>query len=175
MKLFFLLLLPLQIYAHTQVAFIEMYDRSGNLIILEPGGRYAHTAISYQGLWLQAHPWRGVELVAKNIIEQMGIIAEVIDLPETTLEPQQVEQMIGLPFDRQYLWDDEKIYCSELVGKLLDLETNPMFFDPQIWPAEFQHFNGKPGLSPDAAYWQVLNLSQQQNQLHSKQSFHPAD
>lgn len=157
MKLFALILLSSVIaQAKVQVAFIEIRNYYGQIIQLEPGGRFAHSAISYKGQWLQAHPVRGVELVPIETIRKMGEIKEMLDVPGLEeLDSAKVEAMLGKPFDHGYVWDDEKIYCSELIAKLLDLPTKPMVFS-DTWPWQYQQLNGLPGLSPDGVY-QVLS------------------
>jgi hypothetical protein len=153
-----LLLLPLFSFASVQVAFLEIRDAKGNLVQLEPGGRFAHVAISYQGQWLEAHPYFGVHLVSFETLKKMGTIALILDLPNTLeLDPSQVEPLLGKAFDREYSWSDEKYYCSELVGKILKLKPEPMIFDPSLWPPEYQNYNGEMGLSPDEIFRMLLN------------------
>lgn len=138
-----------------QVAFIEMRNYHGQIIQLEPGGRFAHSAISFKGQWLQAHPVRGVELVTMIEILKMGQIKEIIEVENLDkLDEQKVRSMLGKPFDHGYLWDDEKIYCSELIAKLLNLSPKPMVFSDS-WPKHYQDLTGLPGLSPDGVY-QIL-------------------
>lgn len=134
------------------VAFIQMRDYYGNVVQLEPGARFAHSAISYKGKWLQAHPYRGVEHVTIDKIQKMGEILEYVEVPNLEeLDEDKVNAMLGKPFDHGYIWDDEKIYCSELIGKLLNLTPTPMVFS-EHWPASYQALNGQPGLSPDGVY-----------------------
>lgn len=70
-----------------------------------------------------------------------------------------INMYLGLPYDRWFLWDDEKIYCSELVYKVLehlidfkDLSPKPMLFDqnPEYWDRYFrgQTPRGMLGISP---------------------------
>ena len=147
--------------AKVMVAFIEMRNYHGQIIQLEPGGRFAHSAISYKGQWLQAHPVRGVELVPIDKILQMGEIKEMLEVPDLEeLDEQKVKAMLGKPFDHGYLWDDEKIYCSELIAKLLDLPTKPMVFS-DAWPKQYQDLSGLPGLSPDGIYQLLTGPSQE--------------
>lgn len=65
----------------------------------------------------------------------------------------------NLPYDSKFLWDDETLYCSELVYKILarfveftELAPKPMHFDykPEMWR---RFFRGDPpvgelGISP---------------------------
>ncbi len=136
--------------AKVTVAFLQLRDPQGNVVQLETGGRFYHVAISFKGKWLQAHPYRGVEMVTMDKIREIGEITEWIEISDLEdLEDKKVEKFLGKPFDHSFLWDDEKIYCAELVGKLLDLKPTPMTFDPAHWPKEYQKFNGLPGMSPD--------------------------
>lgn len=158
------LLFSLSVKARVTVAFIEMRNWHGQVIQLEPGGRFAHSAISYKGLWLQAHPVRGVELVSIEQIRKMGEIKEFVDVPNLEeLDDDKVSSLLGKPFDHGYIWDDEKIYCSELIAKLLDLPTKPMVFSDS-WPKSYQDLNGLPGLSPDGVYQQLKQQKAQSEQ-----------
>lgn len=151
-----IILFSFSVQAKVMVAFIQMRDYYGNVIQLEPGARFAHSAISYKGQWLQAHPYRGVELVTIDKIQKMGEILEYLEVQNLEeLDEAKVNVMLGKPFDHGYIWDDEKIYCSELIAKLLDLAPKPMVFS-QAWPASYQALNGLPGLSPDGVY-QILS------------------
>lgn len=157
-KFFFaaIILFSLSVQAKVMVAFIQMRDYNGNIVQLEPGARFAHSAISYKGKWLQAHPYRGVEHVTIDKIQKMGEILEYVEVPNLEeLDEEKVKALLGKPFDHGYLWDDEKIYCSELIAKLLDLAPKPMVFS-EYWPASYQALNGLPGLSPDGVY-QILS------------------
>ena len=139
--------------ADVKVAFIEFYTPDGRLIQLEPNGRFAHIAISFRGGWLHAHPWRGVEWISTENLAKMGKIADVVDLesaPEVSEET--AHQYLGKPYDRDYSWSDDKIYCSELVAKILKMNPEPMHFDTKLWPEKFWKFEGLPGLSPDKIY-----------------------
>ncbi len=135
------------------VAFLQLKTPDGQVLQFEKNGQFAHTAISYRGQWLQAHPYRGVEVVSYAKLNEMGSITKLVtvsDVPELT--PDRVEKLIGKPFDRYFSWDDDRYYCSELVGKLLNLEPEPMSFDADYWPPDYQKYQDQPGLSPDDIY-----------------------
>jgi len=151
-----IILFTLSLEAKVMVAFIQMRDYYGNIVQLEPGARFAHSAISYKGKWLQAHPYRGVEHVTIDKIQKMGEILEFVEVANLEeLDEDKVKVLLGKPFDHGYIWDDEKIYCSELIAKLLGLAPKPMVFS-ETWPASYQALNGQPGLSPDGVY-QILS------------------
>lgn len=161
MKLFFFLLLslPFAAFARVEIAFVEILDSQGQPLQLEPGGRFAHTAISYRGKWLQAHPIRGVELVSRARVEELGVIREIVALPDRA-EPSEAEvaKYLGKPFDSALSWSDDAIYSSELVAKLLGIKPMPMAFEAAIWPARFRLMRGQLGISPDDIF-QILRKS----------------
>ena len=144
--------------ADVKVAFIEFYTHDGKLVQLEPNGRFAHIAISYRDGWLHAHPWRGVEWISTENLAKMGKIADVVDLSSAReVSEATADRYLGKPYDSDYSWSDDKIYCSELVAKILNLSPEPMHFDPKLWPEKFWKFEGLPGLSPDKIYKRLKN------------------
>lgn len=151
MKLFLLILLtPFCGFASVEIAFIELRNYQGELIELEPNGKFAHMAISYKGHWLHSHPFRGVEIIPQDKLEEIGTINAIVTIPETpSLTEVQVKKFLGKPYDTEFSWSDERIYCSELIAKLLHIEPKPMSFASKAWPESFRAFKGKLGLSPD--------------------------
>ncbi|WP_413570407.1 hypothetical protein ACLWBD_07565 [Bdellovibrio sp. HCB117] len=141
-------------FAKTRIAFLELYDRHGRLVQYEPGGRFAHTAIQFDDIgdkWLNAYPGEGVAIVSWEDLEHRGVIAEVIEIPQD-IRLSQVKPFMGLPFDFWYSWSDDALYCTELIGKLLNIPTHPMKFNKQVWPKNYWHLEGTLGLSPDSVY-----------------------
>lgn len=137
--------------AQTRIAFLEQYDRNGNPVQYEPGGRFVHTAIQFDDIgdqWLNAYPGEGVALVSWEQLQQRGTIAEVLQIPQK-ISLSQVTPYMGRPFDFWYSWTDEAMYCTELIGKLFNIPTHPMRFNRQVWPKNYWHLEGTPGLSPD--------------------------
>lgn len=139
--------------AAVDIAFLEIYKSDGTRLQLEPDGRFAHVAISFRGKWLHAAPQGGVQLSTQAEIERIGTITAIATLRAFS-EPSVdfVRMNLGKPYDSSFDWSDDAFYCSELVGKILNLAPMPMYFDPNLWPAEFQKYNGMPGLSPDGIY-----------------------
>ena len=151
--LFFLLLLPFCVSAKVDIAFIVMKDRQGQILQLEPQGQFAHIAISYQGQWLHSHPYRGVEIISTESLEHMGTLRKIITISDLdSLDEALVKPLIGKAYDTEYAWNDERIYCSELVAKLLKIEPLPMSFSSPFWSDGFQKIRGELGLSPDDIY-----------------------
>lgn len=148
-----LLLLPFFCTASIKVAFLEVKDASGKIRQLEPNGKYAHIAISYKEKWLHAHPFRGVEIVSQQELEKIGTIKKIIVAqPHQSISDKVVRQYLGKAYDHEYSWSDEKIYCSELVAKILNIKPLPMTMDSSLWPAHFQKMRGELGISPDEIF-----------------------
>lgn len=153
--------------AQVQVAFFEMYDQKGELVQLEPGGRFFHVAVEVEGGWLHTHSYYGVQLVPElSEIRGYGQVADVLTLMSKPVPSvQDYEKYLGRPYDRQYDWSDSsELYCSELVRKLLDIPppSEPMTFSSRYWidsvilPVLPE---GKVGASPDDDYKDFLPLS----------------
>lgn len=142
--------------ADVKVAFVVMRDRSGNVLQMEPGGQFAHVAISYQGQWIHAHPYRGVEIISSSDLQQFGHVT-FINVPNVNeVSSTELERYIGKPYDKHYAWGDESYYCSSLVGKILNIEPLPMSFQADLWKGKLRTSNSK-GLSPDDIYQIILN------------------
>lgn len=160
MKRFLVLLqlfLPLLSFAKVELAFIEIRTPAGNLVQLEPGGRFAHIAIAYGDKWLHAYPARGVEIVTLAELERIGKVADRITLPKVPdLTEAKIAPYLGKPYDWRYSWTNDKIYCSELVAKLIGMEPTPMNYDGPAWNDRPNPGNaGELGISPDDIYWRL--------------------
>jgi hypothetical protein len=145
-------------FAQVEVAFIEITSADGKRLELEDGSQYAHIAISYKGQWLSTHPYRGVELVNQEKLEEFGPISAIVDIPDRP-EPSDdfVRSILGSRYEMKFSWESEKYYCSKLVGKILDISPQPMNFNAAAWPASFQQYNGLPGLSPQGVFRVLLS------------------
>jgi hypothetical protein len=147
-----LLLLFSSAEAGSKVAFLEVFDSHGRLIQYETGSQFGHTALEIKtpsgSLWLQSHPEGGAKMISWNELQKLGRLAEVIEL-QRTYRPADVKKFLGASFDFEYLWDNETLYCSELIGKVLGIEPEPMEFNRKVWPKNYWTLEGQPGLSPD--------------------------
>ena len=140
-----------------KVAFLEVRDARGNLVRVEPNFPWAHMAVSIDGGWLHAHPSTGVEWVSGSKLENYGRIAHVITVPNW-FKPRLdlVDGFIGQAYDQEFSWNNQALYCSELVAKTLGIAPVPMVFDPQLWPRSYLRFNGMPGISPGLVYRRLI-------------------
>lgn len=145
-----ILLMPLFSFASIDVAFIELRNHNGQLLQLEPNGKFTHIAISYRGGWLHSHPNRGVEVISQDNLEKIGTIKAITTVTERdSLNESQVRKYLDKPYDPEFSWRDDKIYCSELVAKLLNIDPLPMTFETEVWPDRFKSLKGQLSLSPD--------------------------
>ncbi|OQW53662.1 MAG: hypothetical protein A4S09_07090 [Proteobacteria bacterium SG_bin7] len=160
MKIFYgLLLFPLLSHAAVDIAFLEMRNYKGEIIRLEPSGVFAHIAISYNGAWLHSHPHRGVEIISTENLETMGKVKEIVHLTEfPEITEAQVQTFLNKPYDPEFSWDGSRIYCAELIGKLLGIPPQSMTFKADYWRGRLQHLLvGGLGLSPDDIYKHLKN------------------
>ncbi|NUN07078.1 MAG: hypothetical protein HUU57_15120 [Bdellovibrio sp.] len=158
MAFFFFSVLSSLSFAQTRIAFLQSFDKNGQPVEYEPGGRFTHTAIQFEELgdmWLNAYPNDDVAIISLSRLQTHGTITEIIEIPQTVRMTEAMPYM-GLPFDYWYSWSNEAIYCSELIGKILNIPTMPMHFNKNFWPKNYWKLEGTPGLSPDALYeWAV--------------------
>lgn len=155
---FFFSVLSSLSFAQTRIAFLQSFDKNGKPVEYEPGGRFTHTAIQFEELgdmWLNAYPNDDVAIISLSRLQTHGTITEIIEIPQTVRMTEAMPYM-GLPFDYWYSWSNDAIYCSELIGKILNIPTRPMHFNKNFWPKNYWKLEGTPGLSPDALYeWAV--------------------
>ena len=161
MKWLFCLLLSFEASAQVYVAFIEVRTPDGKLVQFEPGSRFAHSAISYKGYWLHSYPPRGVELTTFDQLQKIGTVTIVPLKNVAPLTQAEVSKYLGKPFDYYYSWNDDSIYCSELIAKLLRIKPVPMDFSAPIWPKNYKKFHGMPGMSPDGLARSLHQLTRQ--------------
>jgi hypothetical protein len=143
-------------FARIEVAFLEAWTSTGKKVELEKDGRFAHVAIRYEGQWFHASPRKGAELTTdiKVFGPDRTLLSEILvddDAPDLT--GAQIAEVIGLPYDFKFRWEDEYgTYCSKLVGKLLQVPPTPMTFDGSYWNGIKNLPWGEPGISPDGLY-----------------------
>ncbi len=154
--LFLFSLTSLSARAEVTVAFLEKRDAQGQLIQLENhASRFFHVAVWAGGTrrcWLHTDAYRGVVCDAQ-VPEKYGRIAEVLHHAREMINPLVLNATMGVRYDFAYDWSDHsRLYCSELVGKILRIPPQPMEFNPAAWSAGMAFLVGKPGLSPDKVF-----------------------
>ena len=155
--LFLVFFTPLA-YSDVKLAFFQVYKPDGSVVQLEKGGVFAHVAISVKGGWLHAHPNRGVEIVRNlNDVGFKDFKIEILSSNRPPILYRDNKNYYGLPYDSSYSWDESKVYCSELIAKILGLKPFPMSFDSEIWGASHPE-KGQVGISPDEVYEATIDL-----------------
>ena len=155
---FFLSFTSIVCSASVAVAFFEKFDSKGNRIELEKGGRFFHIAILHDKRWLHADSYYGVRFEDHLPIEKYGSVTTLLYAKDLTLSESSLQEFLGKPYDSSYTWGDEKIYCSELIAKLLHIPAVPMRFDGEYWKGRESLPWGELGASPDYVF-QYLSSS----------------
>lgn len=138
------------------VIFIEQ-EHKGQLVQLEPGGRFFHVAIRYQGAWLHAYP--PAVAFTSNILQfgQRFVTLRNPYLPEP--EYRFVSSWLSKPFDQTYSWNNPLgTYCSRLVAEALGIAPKPMSFATEHWNPIRKGDEGQLGLSPDDLYAALIKM-----------------
>jgi hypothetical protein len=119
---------PLQ---NGDLIFQQLNSEQASVLALATGSPWTHVGIIHQqdGEWLvleaigpvgnkPLNEWIDQGVGEHFVVKRLAPKAGTLD--EQALEGmQQVgERLMGLPYDHQFLWSDEAIYCSELVWKM---------------------------------------------------------
>src|SRR5215207_9153635 len=105
-KLWFALFLIVAPSDALEIAFFVKYDAEGNLEVYEKEGPYSHVAMKVGDQWLNAHPYRGIELT--DDLSGMGEIVEIFSHPDVP-EPgnEFLDKVLGKRFFIFADWDDD--------------------------------------------------------------------
>jgi len=113
-------------YAHVGV----VLDERGERVVWEALGPVGPTPLAK---WL--HRGRGHDVA---VYRPTGRLARGLDAIA-----REVRTMRGLPYDSDYQWDDERIYCSELYAKAVRRATGEEHFPPHaLGPGAFGRHAG---------------------------------
>ena len=96
-------------------------------LLLFTGSLYTHCGVLHKenGTWyvyearrgVQKTPWK--EWKKQHICKVMRTKEALTDNQKSKMM-NKIRSMMGKPYDKGYVWDDSKIYCSELVWKAYD-------------------------------------------------------
>jgi len=141
------------------IAFFEKFDAKGKRIELEKGGRFFHLAILYKDKWLHADSFYGVSLEDQLPTQKYGKVTTLLHAQDLEVSETWLQEFLGKPYDSTYTWGDDKMYCSELIAKLLHIPPVPMKFDGEYWEGRNSLPWGELGASPDYVF-QYLSSTQ---------------
>ena len=170
-KLLFLLSLTKVSYAITleagDVLLMELRCYSCSIIADETGSRFSHSGIvlGREGdrvLVAQAlgkvHPLDLEKFKAQKVKGTSILVMRPFKkLNHLKVFKEFSAHWLGRPFDSAYIWDDEKLYCSEFVAKFLEKFLGPVFPPKPLdfsrnwdyWQRVMPHVpQGEPGNSP---------------------------
>tara|TARA_R110000868_G_scaffold377142_7_gene642419 strand:- start:259 stop:834 length:576 start_codon:yes stop_codon:yes gene_type:complete len=119
------------------VLLIELRCYSCSIIADETGSRFSHSGVvlgQQAGTTLVAQALGKVHATTlSTFVAQKSKNTSILVLRPKNFMPK--ENLInvfnrdwrGIPFDSNYTWDDEKLYCSEFVAKFLESFMGPVF------------------------------------------------
>ncbi|NCN50878.1 MAG: hypothetical protein COW01_08695 [Bdellovibrionales bacterium CG12_big_fil_rev_8_21_14_0_65_38_15] len=150
------------------VILIELRCYSCSIIADETNSRFSHSGvvIGKQGNQIQvAQAFGPVHMTSlENFLNQRvkGTSALVLRSDELKASAKELslefnQSWKGIPFDPNYTWDNEKLYCSEFVAKFLEVFLGPVLPPkPLDFSRNWDYWSrvmypvpqGKPGNSP---------------------------
>ncbi len=149
-------LIPSWAAAEIRVAFFRFPDG-------EVGDRFYHVALEVTGplgkRWISAEPYWGVRVVddLSKISHQPVVFLIQKKLADLRLE--NLSRYIGMPFDSDMDWQrEDRMYCSKLIAKILQIAPTPMSFSDPRWPKHLQARVGAVGISPDEVFQSLQSL-----------------
>lgn len=105
--------------------------------------------IETKGTYYEADAPKGA---IKKPVSQMKKQGDAqIFIPDSLLDREILESQIGQEFDFDFIWNDDKAYCSEFVGLALQITPYPMDFRGTHYLKYYPDwiYRNDPGLSPD--------------------------
>lgn len=111
-----------------------------------------HVTLEYKSFVYEADTRLGGHRIPLHQVYKLGDIR--IEISDTLVNEQALASQMGLPFDFQFVWNNQKTYCSKLVGLALNIAPQPMSFAGTHYVKYYPDwiYRNDPGLSPDNIY-----------------------
>ena len=111
-----------------------------------------HVGIEYQGHFYEADTREGGRKILVTAMKELG--HSQIEIPDILVDEELLHSQLGWPFDYEFRWDNQKTYCSELVGIALNIPTSPVNFANTHYLRFYPDWIHRrdPGISPDAIW-----------------------
>ncbi|MNT03497.1 hypothetical protein D3C72_1380370 [compost metagenome] len=108
--------------------------------------------LEYKSFVYEADTRLGGHRIPVHQVYKLGDIR--MEIPDSLVNEQALASQMGLPFDFQFVWNNQKTYCSKLVGIALNIEPQPMSFAGTHYVKYYPEWIHRhdPGLSPDNIY-----------------------
>lgn len=118
-----------------------------------------HVTLEYKSYVYEADTRQGGRRVPAHHLPAGHIRVEI---PDEMVDEAALQSQMGLPFDFNFVWDNQKTYCSKLVGIALNMEPLPMSFAGTHYVQRYPDWihRNDPGISPD----QILEFGLQHGQ-----------
>lgn len=134
---------------------VAFYNFPPNTIPYEKGGRFMHSALFYEGRWIDAYPYYGVRVAPHPPYPVPSVL--LISPNDLKIDWQRITERSHQRFDLIAPWNSRTLtYCSKLIGELLNIPPEPMDFSSAYWNTwRANGINlpqGQPGLSPDDVF-----------------------
>lgn len=111
-----------------------------------------HVTLEYKSYIYEADTRAGGHRMPVSHVPKLGDIR--IEIPDELVNEPALMGQMGRAFDFNFVWDNDKTYCSKLVGIALDMEPTPMSFAGTHYVKYYPKWleRNDPGLSPDQIY-----------------------
>lgn len=111
-----------------------------------------HVTLEYKSYVYEADTRDGGRRLHVSQVKQSGHTR--MEIPDSLINEQALMGQLGLPFDYEFIWDNDKTYCSKLVGLALNMEPGPMSFAGTHYVKYYPDwiYRNDPGISPDDIY-----------------------
>ncbi len=111
-----------------------------------------HVILEYKAFAYEADTRQGGRYLPMRDLKKTGDLQ--IKIADDLVDERALATQIGLPFDFSFIWNNEKTYCSKLVGIALNIPPHPMSFAGTHYLEYYPHWINRNdlGLSPDDIY-----------------------
>lgn len=150
-KHFLLIALSLFVSLHSFAAVLHFYS---NPKVPQP---LFHVTLEYKSFIYEADTRVGGR---KFPVLHMPLKGDIqIEIADELVNEDALDSQMGLPFDYEFIWNNNKTYCSKLVGIALSMQPRPMSFAGTHYVKHYPEWihRNDPGISPDDIYEFGLN------------------
>ena len=113
---------------------------------------FFHVSLEFQGLMYEADPRFGGHAVPLAEYKKHSDVQIYIN--DALIDTEALSSQIGLKFDFDFIWGNDRTYCSELVGLTLKMQPRPMSFAGTHYLDYYPDwiYRQDPGISPEQIY-----------------------
>lgn len=150
---FYYFILALALASHGEAAIVHFYKNP------RVPQAFFHVALEFQGGLYEADPHLGGRRLELPLESRPGDVQ--VEISDSLVNKQVLENELGKDFDFDFVWDNNKTYCSKLVGKALNMLPQPMDFSGTHYALAKPEWLKRQdlGLSPEQIYEFALKNS----------------